>query len=101
MAPAPITTQAERSVQRITRSLDGPWDFHFSGDRALALDEVPAWRTATVPGPWQAQFEDLRDRQGRAWYRREVEVPADWVGAPVFLRFGAVNYHARVLVNGR
>lgn len=87
-------------MQRIIQSLDGNWDFQFLGDEAVALGDVAAWRTAAVPGPWQAQFDDLRERQGRAWYRRTVEVPADWAGAPVFLRFGAVNYHARVLVNG-
>ncbi len=87
-------------MQRITLSLDGDWDFQYFGDEDVALEDVAAWRTATVPGPWQAQFDDLRERQGRAWYRRTVEIPADWAGAPVFMRFGAVNYHARVLVNG-
>ncbi|AWK89250.1 glycoside hydrolase family 2 protein [Azospirillum thermophilum] len=87
-------------MQRTTLSLDGDWDFQFFGDEDVALQDVTEWRTATVPGPWQAQFEDLRDRQGRAWYRRSIELPMDWAGAPVFLRFGAVNYHARVLVNG-
>jgi hypothetical protein len=53
-----------------------------------------------VPGPWQAQFADLRERNGRALYRRDFDLPADWAGSALFLRFGAVNYHARVRVNG-
>lgn len=87
-------------MQRITLSLDGEWDFQFCGDAERPLRDIPTWRTCLVPGPWQAQFDDLRNRSGRAWYRRFFEVPADWPGSPVFLRFGAVNYHARVLVNG-
>ena len=87
-------------MQRITLSLDGDWDFQFCGDDEVALESIGAWRTCTVPGPWQAQFLDLRERQGRAWYRRAFEIPADWAGSPVFVRFGAVNYHARVLING-
>jgi len=87
-------------VQRNTLSLDGEWDFQYFGDAVVALEDVRDWRTCVVPGPWQAQFDDLRDHMGRAWYRRDVEVPADWAGAPLFLRFGAVNYFARVLVNG-
>ena len=29
-----------------------------------------SWRTAQVPLPWQAQFDDLRLVSGTAWYRR-------------------------------
>ena len=88
-------------MQRIIHSLDGDWDFHFSGDDRVPLAEVADWRRCVVPAPWQATFEDLRERNGRAWYRRTFDVPAAWLGAAVMLRFGAVNYHARVLVNGR
>jgi len=87
-------------VQRNTLSLDGAWDFQYFGDDVVALEDVRDWRTCVVPAPWQAQFDDLRDHMGRAWYRRDVEVPADWAGAPMFLCFGAVNYFSRVLVNG-
>lgn len=87
-------------MQRQTLSLDGPWDFHFSGDTAVPLDSIATWRSAVVPNPWQASFADLRDRQGRAWYRREVALPEGWAGEPLVLRFGAVNYLARVYVNG-
>ena len=54
-------------------------------------------------GPWQAQFADLRERNGRAWYRRTFELPAGWIpsASALVLCFGAVNYHARVWVNGR
>jgi hypothetical protein len=81
-------------------SLDGEWDFSFCGDEVVQLESIESWRRCVVPGPWQAQFDDLRERNGRAWYRRGVAVPAGWIGQPVFLRFGAVNYHARILVNG-
>lgn len=90
-------------MHRITLSLDGDWDFSFNGDDTVALADVADWRTCAVPAPWQARFDDLRERNGRAWYRRTVEVPAGWLtdaGTAAVLRFGAVNYHARVLVNG-
>ena len=86
-------------MERATLSLDGAWDFHFSGDARIALRDVERWRPCTVPAPWQAVFPDLRQRNGRAWYRRTFELPAEWLGGAVFLRFGAVNYHAQVLVN--
>jgi hypothetical protein len=86
-------------VERPSLSLDGPWEFHFCGDDRIALEDVPGWRCCEVPAPWQAQFPDLRQRNGRAWYRRRFEVPPDWLGGAVFLRFGAVHHHARLFVN--
>jgi Glycosyl hydrolases family 2, sugar binding domain/Glycosyl hydrolases family 2/Glycosyl hydrolases family 2, TIM barrel domain len=88
----------ERAVERAILSLDGVWDFHFCGDARIALDNVDRWRPCAVPAPWQAQVPELRQRNGRAWYRRTFHLPPEWLGA-VYLRFGAVNYHARVLVN--
>src|SRR5687768_1479252 len=87
-------------MRREILSLDGEWSFAFCGDELVALEEVKAWRAAAVPAPWQAEHEDLRERNGRAWYRRQVEIRPEWVGAPVYLSFGAVNYFARVFVNG-
>ncbi|HET6521126.1 MAG TPA: hypothetical protein VFG47_15080, partial [Geminicoccaceae bacterium] len=88
-------------MERQTLSLDGRWDLRFCGDSRVALQDVDGWRTCIVPAPWQAQFADLRLRNGRAWYRRTFDVPAGWLedSPAVFIRFGAVNYHARVLVN--
>jgi beta-galactosidase/beta-glucuronidase len=34
------------------------------------------------------------------WYRRDVTLPADWVGTRVLLHFQAVDYDATVWVNG-
>ena len=53
--------------------LDGTWDFlHIADDRLSGPAEV---RAITVPGPWQAQFADLRMRAGIGIYRRNFEVP--------------------------
>ncbi|MBV9523849.1 MAG: beta galactosidase jelly roll domain-containing protein, partial [Alphaproteobacteria bacterium] len=87
-------------MRREALSLDGEWRFSFLGDELVPLDDVRSWRDILVPGPWQAQIDELRERNGRAWYRRSFEVPREWVGLTVLLRFGAVNYHARVFVNG-
>ncbi|HZS83572.1 MAG TPA: glycoside hydrolase family 2 TIM barrel-domain containing protein [Stellaceae bacterium] len=88
-------------MRREMLSLDGRWDFAFCGDKAVSLDAVEAWRECTVPSPWQAEFADLRERTGRAWYRRSFELPQGWLdGGAVLLRFGAVNYHAVVFLNG-
>ena len=59
--------------------------------RALAAVHRAGALAGGVPRPAPAN--------GRAWYRRTFELSAEWLGRAVFLRFGAVNYHAKVLVN--
>jgi hypothetical protein len=80
------TAQPRESV-----SLDGTWAFCHSSDGA--------WRKATVPMPWQAEFADLRHSSGRATYKRSVTVP-DRNGRKAVLHFGAVSYGAEVWLNG-
>ena len=95
-------------------SLDGPWafwpdlqgrlptgpggSFATSSERDAALGNP---RTAHVPGPWQAQFEDLHLWAGTAWYERELLVPSEWRSGRIRLCFGAVDYFATVWVDGR
>jgi hypothetical protein len=113
-------------VTRQRINLDGEWEFFPDPGQALALDRLPkaAPRTIRVPGPWQAQFEDLRDYTGVAWYRRTFEwgvgrsdgqavthqrVEDSWNQRPTgrstdrppvyLLRFGAVDYFATVWLN--
>ncbi len=48
---------------------------------------------------WNAQFDDLRDYFGVAWYKTTFEMPKGRT-PHVLLRFGAVDYAAEVYVNG-
>jgi hypothetical protein len=96
-------------------SLDGSWEFFPDPERKLrrlALDEGSP-RMIRVPGPWQAQFDDLRDYSGVAWYRCVFEVPSSELEnvqeqlktqnsklKTYVLHFGAVDYHATVWLNG-
>ncbi len=90
-------------------SLDGPWEFYPDPDQRLQHDTLAqtAPRLIAVPGPWQAQFEDLRDYTGVAWYRRTFDLPgavpaADGTAAqPWHIHFGAADYHTTVWVNGK
>ena len=77
--------------RRATQSLDGAWDFCHGHDGI--------WREAIVPQPWQAAYAGLRHKSGRAVYKKAFELPKDWAGRDVALKFGAVNYFAEVRVN--
>jgi hypothetical protein len=79
-------------------SLDGTWEFlHVADDRLSGPVEI---RQIQVPSPWQAQFQDLRMRAGIGIYKREIEIPEEWLHDAVWIRFGAVFHNTKVLVNG-
>ncbi|MBC7737680.1 MAG: glycoside hydrolase family 2, partial [Candidatus Saccharibacteria bacterium] len=78
------------SVRDVTL-LDGVWDFIHHSDGLQ--------RQATVPGPWQAAFADLRQSYGHATYARTVVVPQ--TQDAVFLCFGAVSHSAVVRIAGQ
>lgn len=86
------------------KNLNGPWQF--SGAKAGAqpvfgkdLDEK-----IVVPFPVESQLSGLERHEDHMFYRKLVNVPRDWkVGKTnrLKLNFGAVDYRARVWVNGK
>jgi len=93
-------------VNRHRIILDGEWDFFPDPKQILTPTTLPEneARSIRVPGPWQAQFDDLRDYSGVAWYRRHFEPGATGSnGQPVayLLHFGAVDYFTSVWLNGQ
>ncbi|MEE8451875.1 MAG: sugar-binding domain-containing protein [Thermoguttaceae bacterium] len=89
-------------------NLNGVWQFAFDpGDRGLQEEwyagEHAFERRINVPFCWQSKLSGITDMTGQkiGWYRRTLTLPADWSGRQVWLRFGAVDFEARVWVNGR
>ena len=41
------------------------------------------------------------DYMNAVWYKRDLDIPAEWKGKSVLVHFGAVDYFARVWVNGK
>ena len=85
--------------------LNGPWQFEIDhGDSGLdrGLLEREFRRTIAVPFCPEAPLSGVGnvDFMDVVWYRRAVEIPADWLGRRVLLHFQAVDYDATVWVNG-
>ena len=82
--------------------LDAGWELVTDPGAAFQASSLPAsgWRPAKVGLSWNAQFSDLRDYVGVAWYRTRFTVPPSKVAQRVLLRFAAVDYQADVFVNG-
>ncbi|WP_406209129.1 PA14 domain-containing protein [Streptomyces sp. NBC_01017] len=95
-----------QQVRSKWKNLNGPWQF--SGAEA---GEQPVFgkdldEKIVVPYPVESQLSGLERHEDHMFYRRLVNVPKDWkVGKDgkdnrLKLNFGAVDYQARVFVNG-
>ena len=76
-------------------SLDGIWE--------VQLELGDAWREIRVPFTFEAPLSGIGaadEVHERLRYRRIVRVPDDW-RKRTLLRFGAVDWHARVSLDGR
>jgi len=88
--------------------LGGPWRFcpdpHRDGETTgFWRDDLtfPMWGEVPVPSCFEAAGSYLDGYEGICWYRRSFAVPAAWMGGRAVLRFEAVNYRARVWLNGK
>jgi beta-glucuronidase len=99
----------QQNWYRQRHDLSGFWDFCFDADDRGVARGFPAGlrragaegiRPIAVPASYNEQFEDGRDYLGPVWYERAFDLPWGWNGRRVLLRFGSVNYHATVWLNG-
>jgi len=103
------------NARRAQVSLDGIWRF-IPAPEGTAEPPKVGWAYIKVPGSWLrsrgrsadllalgggSQW-DLYDgaRVARAWYERQVPIPAEWQGRAISLRFDRVCTDAFVYVNG-
>ncbi|MCC5031853.1 glycoside hydrolase family 2 [Streptomyces sp. WAC 00631] len=96
-----------QQVRSRWKNLNGPWQFS-----AAEAGEQPAFgrnldEKIIVPFPVESQLSGLERHEDHMFYRRLVDVPKNWrigkagKGNRLKLNFGAVDYEARVWVNGR
>ena len=55
------------------------------------------WRTMSLPGVWQFQGHP---HSGSVWFRREVEIPPEWVGRELVLEPGILDDFDTTYFNG-
>jgi len=88
-------------VSKARLSLDGTWQFLLQPPTNFwsATETISGWQPILVPGEPQMQGFDVRHDQEFA-YQRKLELPADYAGKRVFVRFEGVYGEARVWVKG-
>ncbi|MFE7378791.1 LamG-like jellyroll fold domain-containing protein [Streptomyces zhihengii] len=93
-----------QQVRSAWQNLNGPWEFSGAeaGEQPVfgkSLDEK-----IIVPFPVESQLSGIERHEDHMFYRKLVNVPGGWKvgkGNRLKLNFGAVDYRARVFVNGK
>ena len=87
-------------------NLNGEWQFEADNSR-IGMERAFYQREELngkiiVPFCPESRLSGVEnvDFMNAVWYRREVELPEAWTGKQILLHFGAVDYAARVYVNG-
>jgi beta-glucuronidase len=103
--PQDISLFPQENQFRSLSDLSGIWNFKKDpkniGIQKMWFNGLTDTRAIAVPDSWNEQFTDSRDYLDVVWYETETFVPVDWSSEEVWLRFGSVNYHATVWVNGQ
>ncbi len=88
-------------------NLNGEWDFEFdfgnSGlDRELYKNDVKLSKKIIVPFCPESELSGIgyKDFINAVWYKKTVNISKEQLTGKAFIIFGAVDFHARVYVNG-
>ncbi|BBH69259.1 hypothetical protein ACTI_59440 [Actinoplanes sp. OR16] len=87
-------------IRRDWLNLNGPWEFTGAAANAQPVFGARLPEKIVVPYPVESQLSGIERREEHMFYRRLVTVPGGWRGKRIKLNFGAVDYRARVWVNG-
>lgn len=85
-------------------SLNGEWDFALDREQAIHLPTEVKWdRKIVVPFSPETEASGIADTgfYPVVWYRRTFEAPELTNGQRLILHFGAIDYRARIWVNGK
>ncbi|GAC1550221.1 MAG: hypothetical protein NVS2B7_26280 [Herpetosiphon sp.] len=82
------------------QNLNGVWQFSAAQDGQKPPFNQNLPEGVLVPFPIESGLSGIQRHDDRMWYRRTFTVPATWKGRRVLANFGAVDWEARVYING-
>ncbi|RPH35114.1 glycoside hydrolase family 2, partial [bacterium] len=99
LTPRPAATA---DVASPIMTLNGTWLFRTDSSTTMAdmgVDQSVSWSPIYVPSEWVMQSYSVQPGTYAA-YRRTFDLPGDWAGKRIKLRFDGVHSSCRVWVNG-
>ncbi len=79
-------------VRKDWLNLNGLWDIKLGDGTETKI---------LVPYPIESALSGVMKHSNRMTYRRSFEIPTGWSGRQVLMHFGAVDWEAKVSVNGK
>ena len=84
----------------------------FTKDDAGPAAATDSWQSVTIPHTWNTKSDDAGDHKGdphfksgyyrgACWYAKSLDIPADWQGKRVFIRFEAASLVSKAYLNGQ
>ncbi len=71
-------------------------------DWATLAFDAAAWKKASLPASWgDGGTDDLKNFDGAAYFRRVIELPAEWDGRAATLELGPIDDYDDAWVNGK
>lgn len=88
-------------VRSSWQDLGGAWEYSFQ--ETARPDKVRWQGNIQVPYPPESELSGVNDQGFHPviWYQRDFSIPKDWGKQRIHLHFGAVDYAAKVWVNGQ
>jgi hypothetical protein len=86
-------------------NLNGKWDFRFDKNEEglkqnWSKGQVVFNSSILVPFPWGAPLSGIKDEADVAWYKKTIDIPANWSKQSVFVVIGASDYKTTVWIDG-
>ena len=98
------------AATRQDQVLSDGWKF-IKEDAGLTA-ATDSWQTVAIPHTWNTKSDDAGDHKGdphfkngyyrgACWYEKSLDIPADWQGKRVFIRFEAASLVSKAYLNGQ
>lgn len=98
-------------VRKEWQNLNGLWDISADGKQSEQPVHANTNLLSVITAPWQGKIlvpfaiesalSGVMKSTDRMTYRRSFEIPKAWNGQHVLLHFGAVDWEAKVTLNGK
>lgn len=85
------------------QNLNGKWEFEIDAKKDYLNEDTVFDSQIEVPFCPESKLSGIehKDFMNSVWYRRKITVTAEQLGGTVLLHFGAVDYEARLFINGK